>query len=53
MTKAYIKFTGTIIINVEKDEEISDVFAEVEMNHPDNTRVVDYSIDNFEITDVK
>lgn len=53
MKKIYIQITGKIILNVEENEEISDVFRECEITHPDNTRVVDYEIDNWEIVDNK
>ena len=53
MNKVYIKYTGTIILNVEDNEEISDVVAECELTHPDPTRVVDYDISNWDINDSK
>lgn len=53
MRKIYITFTGKIALNIEENEEISDVVAECEITHPDNTRVVDYEIKDWEIEDSK
>lgn len=53
MSKVTIKFTGTITLNVEPDEEASDVFFEVDIVHPDPTRVVDFKFNESEVIDSK
>ena len=53
MRKVYLKFNGEVILNVEDNEELSDVWAELDICHPDNTRVVDFKMENFEVVDSK
>ena len=53
MRKITVEFKGKVIILVEDNEETSDVLSELEITHPDNTRVVDYTIEDWEITDSK
>ena len=49
--KVTVQITGQVILTVEEDEEVSDVFAELDIKHPDNTRVVDFTLTHGEITD--
>ena len=51
MRKVTLTFTGTVTINVEPGEETSEVFAELDIIHPDATRVVDFTIENETVTD--
>lgn len=53
MRKVTVQITGQVILNVEDDEEVSDVFAELDIVHPDNTRVVDFTLQHGEILDSK
>ena len=53
MRKVTISFTGQVTLNIEDDEETSMVMAECEIIHPDNTRVVDYSIEDLTVIDSK
>jgi hypothetical protein len=53
MRKVTISFTGQVTLNIEDDEETSLVMSECEVIHPDNTRVVDYTIENLEVIDSK
>lgn len=51
MKKLTFQFIGEVTINVEENEEWSEVIAELEVIHPDNTRVVDYTMENWEVMD--
>lgn len=53
MKKLTIKFTGEVILAVEDGEEIADVFAELELTHPDVTRVADYTLEGWELVDCR
>lgn len=51
MSKVTITVTAKITLNVEPDEEVSDVFADLDIVHPDATRVVDFEFDNLQVID--
>lgn len=53
MRKIYLKLETTVVLNVEDDEYFNDLIDELEITHPDNTRVVDYSIEDWNIIDSK
>lgn len=53
MRKITLNFVGQVSLNVEDGESVEDVFAELDLIHPDNTRVVDFQIDSLEIIDSK
>ena len=51
MKKVTVSFFGTVIVNVEDDQHLEDVISELDITHPDNTIVCDFSIEDTKVED--
>jgi len=51
MKKVSINVNVNVILNLEEDEELEDIVAELEVIHSDNTRISDYTLGEYEVED--